>query len=109
MNPVLLQAEGGAFGMQLVLFAIIFGIFYFIVFRPMRKRQRDTETMLKNLEKGSRVITNGGLHGTITGLTDDIVTLKVTDTVKLRVSRTAISSVVSPETKPAPAKPAASK
>ena len=105
MNPVLLQAEGGAFGMQLVLFAVIFGIFYFIVFRPMRKRQRDTEQMLKSLERGTRVITSGGLHGTITGLSDDLVTLKVTDTVKLRVSRSAISSVISPEG-PAGAKPA---
>lgn len=97
MYPVLLQADGGgAFGMQLVLFAIIFGIFYFIVFRPMRKRQRDTDDMLKSLERGHKVVTSGGLHGQITALTDEVVTLKVTETVKLRVSRSAIASVVDP-------------
>ena len=94
MNPILLQAGGGAFGTQLVLFAVIFGIFYFIVFRPMRKRQRDTEAMLRSLDRGKQVITTGGLHGTIASIQDDVVTLKVTEAVKLRVSRTAIARVV---------------
>ena len=55
MLPTLLQADpaGSPFGMQIVLFAIIFGIFYFIVFRPMRKRQRETEAMLQSLERGA--------------------------------------------------------
>lgn len=96
MFPPLLQADagGGAFGMQIVLFAIIFGIFYFIVFRPMRKRQRDTEQMLRSLERGARVVTTGGIHGTITGIQGDVIQLKVTDTVKLQVSKSAVASVI---------------
>lgn len=96
MLPTLLQADpaGSPFGMQIVLFAIIFGIFYFIVFRPMRKRQRETEEMLRNLERGARVVTTGGIHGTIAGIQGDIVQLKVTDSVKLQVSKSAVASVI---------------
>ncbi len=99
MLPTLLQADpgGSAIGMQLVLFAIIFGIFYFIVFRPMRKRQRETEEMLRGLQRGNRVVTSGGLHGTISSLDDSTVQLKVTDMVKLRVSRSAIANVLDSE------------
>ena len=96
MLPTLLQADsgGGVVGPQLLLFAVIFGIFYFIVFRPMRKRQRETEAMLGSLERGARVVTTGGIHGTIAGIQGDIVQLKVTDSVKLQVSKTAVASVV---------------
>ncbi len=96
MLPTLLQADpgGSAVGMQLVLFAVIFGIFYFIVFRPMRKRQRATEEMLRNLQRGNRVVTSGGIHGTIAGMEEDTVQLKVTDMVKLRVSKSAIVNVL---------------
>jgi len=96
MLPNLLQADpgGSPIGMQPVLFAVIFGIFYFIVFRPMRKRQRETEAMLRGLQRGNRVVTSGGLHGTVAGMEDDTIQLKVTDMVKLKVSKSAIVSVV---------------
>lgn len=95
MLPTLLQADGGgAFSMQIVLFAIIFGIFYFIVFRPMRKRQRATEEMLRTLERGNRVVTTGGIHGTITGIQEDIVQLRVADNLKLQISKSAVASVL---------------
>ena len=96
MLPTLLQADpgGSPFGMQIVLFAVIFGIFYFIVFRPMRKRQRETEQMLRSLERGARVVTSGGIHGTIAGIQGDIVQLKVTESVKLQISKSAVAGVV---------------
>jgi len=96
MFPPLLQADagGGPFGMQIVLFAIIFGIFYFIVFRPMRKRQRAPDAMLRSLERRARVLTTAGIHGTITGIQGDVIQLKVTDTVKLQVSKSAVASVI---------------
>ena len=99
MLPSLLQASGGgAFGMQLVLFAVIFGIFYLIVFRPMRKRQQATEAMLKSLERGARVVTTGGIHGTITGIQGDLVQLRVTDSVKLQIDRSAVGRVIPTKT-----------
>ncbi len=101
MPMTLLQADpgGGAFGMQILLFAIIFGIFYFIVFRPMRKRQRDTEKMLGSLERGVRVVTTGGIHGTITGIQGGVVQLRVTDTVKLQIDKTAVARVAETKTR----------
>ena len=100
MLPSLLQASpgGGAFGMQLLLFAVIFGIFYLIVFRPMRKRQRETEAMLKSLERGARVVTTGGIHGTITGIQGDVIQLRVTDSVKLQIDRSAVGRVIPTKT-----------
>ncbi len=84
--------------MQLVLFAVIFGIFYLIVFRPMRKRQQATEAMLKSLERGARVVTTGGIHGTITGIQGDLVQLRVTDSVKLQIDRSAVGRVIPTKT-----------
>ncbi len=84
--------------MQLLLFAVIFGIFYLIVFRPMRKRQQETEAMLKSLERGARVVTTGGIHGTITGIQGDLVQLRVTDSVKLQVDRSAVGRVIPTKT-----------
>ena len=84
--------------MQLLLFAVIFGIFYLIVFRPMRKRQQETEAMLKSLERGARVVTTGGIHGTITGIQGDLVQLRVTDSVKLQIDRSAVGRVIPTKT-----------
>lgn len=100
MLPSLLQTGqgGGAMGMQLLLFAVIFGIFYLIVFRPMRKRQRETEAMLKSLQRGARVVTNGGIHGTIVGISDHVIQLRVSDTVKLQLDRSAVARVVETKT-----------
>ena len=79
---------------QLVLILIIFAIFYFIVFRPMRKRQRDTEQMLTALKNGDRVVTNGGLYGTVVGVSDDVVQLRVAEHVKVQVAKSAIARLV---------------
>ncbi len=98
MLSVLMASPGGqgpAFGDQLVLILIIFSIFYFIVFRPMRKRQRETEQMLGALKSGDRVVTNGGIYGTVVGVADDVVQLRVADHVKIQIAKSAI-------TRPAP-------
>ena len=96
MLPTLLQADpaGSPFGMQIVLFAIIFGIFYFIVFRSHAQAPAETEAMLRSLERGARVVTTGGIHGTIAGIQGDIVQLKVTEQVKLQISKSAVASVI---------------
>lgn len=83
--------QGPAFGDQFVLILIIFSIFYFIVFRPMRKRQRDTEQMLTALKSGDRVVTNGGIYGTVVGVSDDTIQLRVADHVKIQIAKSAIT------------------
>ncbi len=82
---------------QLLFFAAIFAIFYFLLIRPQQKQKRDRATMLTALKKGDRVVTSGGLHGTITGLEEHKVVLRVADQVKLEFDRTAIGRVVEPQ------------
>jgi preprotein translocase subunit YajC len=71
----------------------IFAIFYFLMIRPQQKRQKQHREMLANLKKGDTVITGGGLIGRITAMTDNILTLEVADRVRVKVLRSAVSSV----------------
>jgi preprotein translocase subunit YajC len=61
----------------LVPMLVIFVIFYVLLIRPQTKKQREHEETLKKLDKGDRVVTNGGLHGVIVGVTDDVLTLEI--------------------------------
>jgi len=69
-------------------------IFYFLLLRPQQKRQRELQKMLEGLKRGDRVITTGGIHGTILNVKDDVVTIKIDDNVKVDVSKSAVSAVV---------------
>jgi preprotein translocase subunit YajC len=84
----------GAIFTQLAFFAAIFAIFYFVLIRPQQRQKRDRDQMLGALKRGDRVVMSSGLHGTITGLTEHTVTLKVTDQVRLEFDRTAVGRVV---------------
>lgn len=79
---------------QLLFFAAIFAIFYFLLIRPQQTQKRDRATMLAALKKGDRVVTSGGLYGTITGLDEHKVTLRVADQVRLEFERGAVAKVV---------------
>lgn len=95
------QAPGpggsGAIVTQILFFAAIFAIFYFLLIRPQQKQRREREQLLASLKKGDRVVTTSGLHGTITGITDQTVTLRVADQVKLEFDRAAVGRVVQPQ------------
>jgi len=82
---------GGAQGFPFVLFIVIFAIFYLLVFRPQQKKAKQHRELLNNLKAGDRVVTTGGLHGKITGLADNIVTLEIADRVRVKVSRSQVS------------------
>jgi len=84
----------GALMTQVVFFAAIFAIFYFLLIRPQQKQKRDREQMLGTLKKGDRIVTTSGLHGTVTGLNEHTVTLRVADQVKLEFDRSAVARVV---------------
>jgi preprotein translocase subunit YajC len=94
--PLQAQAEPSPFGM-LVPMAAIFLIFYFLLIRPQQKRQREQEAMLKSIEKGDSVVTAGGLHGKITGVTDDVLTVDIGgvkgDRMRVKVARARIDRV----------------
>jgi len=76
---------------QFVPLILIFIVFYFLLIRPQQKKAKEHQNYLSNLKKGDRVITGGGIHGQITGLTDTVVTLEVAENVRIKVSRSAIA------------------
>ena len=86
-------AGGGDFSFILVM-AAIFAIFYFLLIRPQQKKQKEIREMLKNLNRGDMIITTGGLHGKITGLTEQVATIEVSDKVRVKVARTHIAAVI---------------
>jgi preprotein translocase subunit YajC len=77
--------------------AAIFVIFYFLLIRPQTKRQKEHDAMLKTLERGDRVVTAGGLHGVVVGLTDDVLTVEIgsagSQRMRVKVDRSRIERV----------------
>jgi preprotein translocase subunit YajC len=74
---------------------LMIAIFYFLVFMPMRRQQKNQKEMLKSLVNGQTVVTSGGIVGTIVGVNDDTLILRVKpDNVKIQVSRSAVTNVV---------------
>ena len=100
--PVL-QAQPAGGGEQLlfplVTFGLIAAIMYFLIIRPQNKRQKEQQKMIDALKKGDRVATIGGIRGTIVGLKEDTIVLKVDDNVKLEFSRSSVSSVLEKKAK----------
>jgi preprotein translocase subunit YajC len=76
--------------LQLIPFALILGIFYFVMVLPMRKRQQKVQAFLAALKVNDKVITTGGIYGSITRLSDQSVQLQVANNVRIEVSRAAI-------------------
>ena len=88
-------AAGGpqSFITSLLPFAAIIAIFYFLIIRPQNKKQKETQKMLSTLKKGDKVVTIGGVHGTIQSVKESSVIVKVDENCKMEFSRSAISSV----------------
>ena len=68
-------------------------IFYFILYRPQKKQQKERNELLSSLKKGQKVVTIGGIYGEIVSLTEDHVMLQVADKVEMRFDRTAIANI----------------
>ena len=83
---------GGSFGAFLPLI-LMFAIFYFLLIRPQQKKAKQHKQLLSSLKKGDRIVSSGGLHGVITGITDDVVTVEVAPKVRVKISRGSISGV----------------
>lgn len=83
--------------MNLVPIVAIFAIFYFLLIRPQQKQQSEHDKMLKNLKQGDKVLTTGGLYGTITGFRGDDLEVQFSQTVKLTLARSAVARVVTPD------------
>lgn len=97
--PLLAQGQGpGSFLPLLLPWILVMGIFYVLLILPQQKRQKKLQEMLAALKSGDKVITSGGIYGTVVGLEDNAVQLRIADQVKIRVSRAAIAGM-QPETK----------
>ncbi len=97
---LLAQTPGpsGWLASPLVMMVVVMAIFYFLLILPQQRRQKQTRELLAALKAGDKVITNGGIYGTIVGVEDDAVQLRIADQVKIKVARSAIAGV-QPETK----------
>jgi len=84
------QPSGVALFLPLILIMVIF---YFLMIMPAQRRQKKVAEMLRNLKNGDKVITNGGIYGTIVGLEDDSVQLRIAEQVKIKLSRAAIAGL----------------
>jgi preprotein translocase subunit YajC len=82
---------GGVVGFLPIL--LIIGVFYFLMIMPAQRRQKKVAEMLRNLKNGDKVITSGGIYGTIVGLEDDAVQLRIADQVKIKVARSAVAGL----------------
>jgi len=87
------QAASGQGGqiMAFLPLILLFAVFYFLLIRPQQKRAKTHKTFMENLKKGDKVVTSGGLYGTITGVTDDAVTIEIAEKVRVRILKSAVA------------------
>ncbi len=78
----------------LIMFALIIAIFYFMIIRPQSKQRKDREKMLSAVKKGDKVVTAGGIHGSVAGADEKIILVEIADNVKVKMDRTAITAIV---------------
>ncbi|MCL5677153.1 MAG: preprotein translocase subunit YajC [Firmicutes bacterium] len=77
-----------------LIWVIPLALFYFLLLRPQQQQQKKRRDMLSSLDKGDRVVTIGGIHGTITDMDEKIVTLRIAEKVEIKVNRSGIGSVL---------------
>lgn len=80
-----------------ITFGLVILIFYFLIIRPQSKKQKNAKKMLSALQKGNKVVTIGGIHGTVVAVKEQTTVVKVDDNTKIEFTKSAIASVVSEE------------
>ena len=85
-------AEGGGFDWMMIVFLLlIFGLLYFVMIRPQRKRQKEHQHLIEELKRGDKVITTGGIYGVIESISEDSVVIKVESGMTMRVARSSVA------------------
>jgi len=79
---------------QMIPLVLIFGIFYFLIIKPQKKKQKEQEDLRKNLKKNDAIVTAGGMHGTVVMVKDKTVVIRVDDNVKIEFDKESISTVI---------------
>ena len=96
MAPASGDAGGGSMVSTLVMFGAIFAIFYFMIIRPQQKKAKERESLLSELKKGDKIVTSGGMHGSIAGLDDKTCLIDFGNNIKIKFDRSAIAGVDTP-------------
>ena len=91
------QGGGGLLSGPLLPMGMVFALIYFMVIRPARNRQKSLQAMISKLTRGDKVITNGGIHGMVVGISDHVIQVRIADQVTIDVSRNAIAGLQPPE------------
>ena len=93
--------QGGGFSAFIPLI-LMFAIFYFLLIRPQQKKAKQHKALLSSLRKGDKVVSSGGLHGMVTGLTEEVITMEIAPKIRVKVSRGSIAGVLRANEPPAP-------
>jgi preprotein translocase subunit YajC len=88
-------AQTGSMMTTFITFGLIILVFYFLIIRPQKKKEKEAKAMINAIQKGDKIVTIGGIRGTVIAVKEDIVTIKVDDNAKIDFSKGAISSVIS--------------
>lgn len=91
--------QGGGFAAMVPLL-LMFAIFYFLLIRPQQKKQKKHRDLLSTLKRGDTVVTVGGLHGKITGITEKVITLEIAEKIRVKVGRGYIAGMASQDPEP---------
>jgi preprotein translocase subunit YajC len=102
MGPGGAGGEGGGGFSTFIPLILMFVIFYFLLIRPQQKKTKEHRQMITNLKKGDRVITSGGLHGQITGLSDTTLTVEIADKVRVKIARGNVAALSQASGQPQP-------
>ena len=87
-------AAGGSMVTTLITFGVIILIFYFLIIRPQKKRDKEAKDMIAAIKKGDKIVTIGGIRGTVAVVKDSTVIIKVDDNTRIEFNKNAISAVL---------------
>ena len=97
--------QGGAGGFaSFIPLILMFVIFYFLLIRPQQKKSKEHRQMIESLKTGDRIVTSGGLHGRITGVSDATLTVEIAEKVRVKVNRASVSALMQATAPPPPPK-----
>lgn len=91
---------GGGLVSTLIMFGLIFLIFWLLIIRPQQKKQKGRQKLLDSVKKGDKVVTAGGIHGTVVGVEDKTLLIQIADNVKVKYERSAVSQVLRESSEP---------
>ncbi len=93
MAPAQQGQGGGEIYSTLIMFALIIGIFYFMIIRPQQKKQKEREALLTQVKKGDKIITSGGVHAKVIAVEEKTILIEIADNVKIKIEKNSISVI----------------